>query len=140
MHSYKTITRWSKFMSKVELGNKHLCASCNTKFYDLKKAVPVCPKCNEEIIVKVKPRLGRPPLNKKPIVEPPKLKEENKNNLEDDEDLDSDLEDLVSIEDLDENLIADNNRINIEDEDEDENNLTGIADLDVNTKDEESDL
>ena len=124
-------------MSKVELGNKHLCVSCNTKFYDLQKEVPVCPKCNEEIIIKVKPRLGRPPLNKKPIVEPPKVKEES-----DDDELDSELENLVSIEDLDENLIADNDGINIEedDDDEDSNNLTGIADLDVHSKDEESDL
>ena len=121
-------------MSKVELGNKHLCASCNTKFYDLKKEVPVCPKCNEEIIIKVKPRLGRPPLNKKPIVEPPKVKEES-----DDDELDSELEDLVSIEDLDKNLIADNDGIN-SDEDDDSDNLTGIADLDDHNKNEENDL
>ena len=134
MHSYKRITKWSKFMSKVELGNKHLCVSCNTKFYDLQKEVPVCPKCNEEIVVKVKPRLGRPPLNKKPIVEAVKVKE--KDNIEDDDDLDSDLENLVSIEDLDENLIADNDGINIP-EDEDSDNLTGIADIDEHSKDEE---
>jgi DNA-directed RNA polymerase subunit RPC12/RpoP len=71
-------------MSKVELGNKHLCVSCNTKFYDLQKEVPVCPKCNEEVIIKVKPRLGRPPLNKKPIVAPPKVKDED-----DEDELDS---------------------------------------------------
>ena len=134
MHSYKRITKWSKFMSKVELGNKHLCISCNTKFYDLQKEVPVCPKCNEEVIIKVKPRLGRPPLNKKPIVEPPKVKDEN-----DEGELDSELEDLVSIEDLDKNLIADNDGIN-SDEDDDSDNLTGIADLDDHNKNEENDL
>ena len=134
MHSYKRITKWSKFMSKVELGNKHLCVSCNTKFYDLQKEVPVCPKCNEEVIIKVKPRLGRPPLNKKPLVEPPKVKDEN-----DEDELDSELEDLVSIEDLDKNLIADNDGIN-SDEDDDSDNLSGIADLDDHSKDEENDL
>ena len=128
MHSYKRITKWSKFMSKVELGNKHLCVSCNTKFYDLQKEVPVCPKCNEEVIIKVKPRLGRPPLNKKPIVEPPKVKDE-------DDELDNELEDLVSIEELDKNLIADNDGIN-SDEDDDSDNLSGIADLDSHGKDE----
>ena len=130
MHSYKTITKWSKFMSKVELGNKHLCASCNTKFYDLKKEVPVCPKCNEEIIIKVKPRLGRPPLNKKPIVEPPKVKDEN-----DEDELDSELEDLVSIEDVDENIISNNDVID-NDEDENSDNLAGIEGLEDNLKDE----
>ena len=124
-------------MSKVELGNKHLCISCNTKFYDLQKEVPVCPKCNEEVIIKVKPRLGRPPLNKKPIVEPPKVKDEN-----DEDELDNELEDLVSIEDLDKNLIADNDGINSDedDDDDDADNLSGIADLDDHSKDEESDL
>ena len=129
-------------MSKVELGNKHLCVSCNTKFYDLQKEVPVCPKCGEEIIVKVKPRLGRPPLNKKPIVTPPKVKEENKDAQEDaqedEEGIDSDLENLVSIEDLDEDLIATDDGINI-DEDEDEDNLSGIADLDDHGKNKETD-
>ena len=86
------------------------------KFYDLQKEVPVCPKCNEEIVVKVK--------DKDDIEE------------EDDDDLDSDLENLVSIEDLDENLIADNDGINIP-EDEDSDNLTGIADIDEHSKDEE---
>jgi uncharacterized protein (TIGR02300 family) len=119
-------------MSKVELGNKHLCLSCNTKFYDLQKEVPVCPKCNEEVIIKVKPRLGRPPLNKKPIIEPPKVKDE-------DDELDSELEDLVSIEDLDKNLIADNDGIN-SDENDDSDNLTGIADLDDHSKNEENNL
>ena len=120
-------------MSKVELGNKHLCASCNTKFYDLQKEVPVCPKCGAEIVIKVKPRLGRPPLNKKPIVEPPKVKNENDEN--DENELDSELEDLVSIEDLDKNLIADNDEIN-SDDDDDSDNLSGIADLDNHSKDE----
>ena len=104
------------------------------KFYDLQKEVPVCPKCNEEVIIKVKPRLGRPPLNKKPLVEPPKVKDEN-----DEDELDSELEDLVSIEDLDKNLIADNDGIN-SDEDDDSDNLTGIADLDDHSKNEGNDL
>ena len=126
-------------MAKAELGNKQLCASCDTKFYDLKKEVPVCPKCGEEIIVKVKPRLGRPPLNKKPAVPAPKVKEEIKNTaLEDEGELDEELEDLVSIEDLDEDLIAEEDGINI-DEEEDSDNLSGIPDLDVHDKDEEND-
>lgn len=30
-----------------ELGNKHECLGCNTKFYDLGKTELVCPKCGE---------------------------------------------------------------------------------------------
>jgi hypothetical protein len=31
-----------------ELGKKYNCYSCHTKFYDLGKAVPVCPKCGAD--------------------------------------------------------------------------------------------
>ncbi|MCP4247318.1 MAG: TIGR02300 family protein [bacterium] len=29
----------------ADLGTKHECTSCSTKFYDLGKAEPICPKC-----------------------------------------------------------------------------------------------
>jgi len=31
-----------------ELGHKYTCYSCHTKFYDLGKPVPVCPKCGAD--------------------------------------------------------------------------------------------
>ena len=31
-----------------DLGNKFVCYKCNTKFYDLKKPDPVCPKCGAD--------------------------------------------------------------------------------------------
>ena len=31
-----------------DLGNKHVCFKCATKFYDLKKPSPVCPKCGAD--------------------------------------------------------------------------------------------
>ena len=31
-----------------DLGVKHLCFKCGTKFYDLKKPAPVCPKCGAD--------------------------------------------------------------------------------------------
>ncbi len=31
-----------------ELGRKYTCYSCHTKFYDLGKAVPICPKCGAD--------------------------------------------------------------------------------------------
>lgn len=30
---------------EVELGSKHECPSCGTKYYDLGKAEALCPKC-----------------------------------------------------------------------------------------------
>jgi uncharacterized protein (TIGR02300 family) len=35
-------------MVKPELGTKRTCVSCATRFYDLGKATPSCPKCGTE--------------------------------------------------------------------------------------------
>lgn len=35
-------------MSTHHLGRKYSCYSCHTKFYDLGKATPVCPKCGAD--------------------------------------------------------------------------------------------
>ena len=32
----------------ADLGRKYTCYSCHTKFYDLGKAVPLCPKCGAD--------------------------------------------------------------------------------------------
>lgn len=35
-------------MPAKDLGSKHLCYKCSTKFYDLKKPDPICPKCGAD--------------------------------------------------------------------------------------------
>jgi uncharacterized protein (TIGR02300 family) len=35
-------------MPAKDLGTKHVCWKCATKFYDLKKADPSCPKCGSD--------------------------------------------------------------------------------------------
>jgi uncharacterized protein (TIGR02300 family) len=35
-------------MPAKDLGTKHVCWKCSTKFYDLKKADPACPKCGAD--------------------------------------------------------------------------------------------
>ncbi len=58
-----------------ELGRKYTCYSCHTKFYDLGKPIPLCPKCGadqrdaDEAPVYVAPRSRR-------IVEEPVEEEE----------------------------------------------------------------
>lgn len=32
----------------ADLGKKYTCYSCHTKFYDLGKPVPICPKCGAD--------------------------------------------------------------------------------------------
>jgi len=46
-------------VSKANLGNKHICAGCDARFFDLKKTPAVCPKCGE----KVKP--AKPPRSRR---------------------------------------------------------------------------
>ncbi len=35
-------------MAAKDLGNKFVCVKCSTKFYDLKKPDPICPKCGAD--------------------------------------------------------------------------------------------
>ena len=127
-------------MDKAELGNKHICSSCGTKFYDLNKEIPTCPKCGTEIIIVVKPRLGRPPLNKNivKVKKPEKEKDTQETINEDDAKLDDDMAELISIEDLDENIISEDS--DIEENEDNENNITDIANIELTDKEEDTDL
>ena len=135
-------------MDKAELGNKRICNSCGTKFYDLKKEVPICPKCGAEFIVKIKPRLGRPPLNKN-IQKVQKVEEDQipaEIDSKEEDNIETEMEDLISIDDIDENIIDEDNNIEIEsdieienDEDEPEN-IEGLTDIDIEDKEEDTNL
>ncbi len=35
-------------MAAKDLGTKHTCFKCGTKFYDMKKPTPICPKCGAD--------------------------------------------------------------------------------------------
>jgi uncharacterized protein (TIGR02300 family) len=51
-------------MPAKDLGQKHLCWKCGTKFYDLKKPAPLCPKCGSD--ARQAPARKAPPPEKKP--------------------------------------------------------------------------
>jgi uncharacterized protein (TIGR02300 family) len=79
-------------MPAKELGSKHSCFKCSTKFYDLKKPVPVCPKCGAD--QRESPVLKAPSEKRSRAAKPvepvaPEVEEE----LELDEDLDEDEDD-----------------------------------------------
>lgn len=62
-------------MPAKDLGNKHVCFKCGTKFYDLKKPEPVCPKCGADqrespALKAPEPRRGRLAAAKPVEVEP----------------------------------------------------------------------
>jgi uncharacterized protein (TIGR02300 family) len=46
-------------MPPKDLGTKHACWKCGTRFYDLKKAAPICPKCGAD--ARESPALKAPP-------------------------------------------------------------------------------
>ncbi|MFZ5443753.1 MAG: TIGR02300 family protein [Myxococcota bacterium] len=68
-------------MPAKDLGTKHVCFKCSTKFYDLKKPDPVCPKCGaDQREATAKPEGRRSRLSAVPkIIEPiePAEKEES---------------------------------------------------------------
>jgi uncharacterized protein (TIGR02300 family) len=90
-------------MPARELGTKHLCFKCGTKFYDLKKAEPICPKCGAD--QRQSPALkapasekrsrpaARPPAPPPPAAEEPETVAELDEDAEPDDDEDDDEED-----------------------------------------------
>ena len=84
-------------MPAKDLGTKFVCFKCGTKFYDLKKPDPVCPKCgtDQREVTAAKPtesRRGRFAAVPKvvepvePAAEAPASEEEELEEFDDDED------------------------------------------------------
>ena len=81
-------------MPAKDLGTKHICIKCSTKFYDLKKPDPVCPKCGadqrEAPVTRPegrRSRLSALPKIVEPIeaAEPEEVDEEEADDVEEDE-------------------------------------------------------
>ena len=86
-------------MPAKDLGNKHVCFKCSTKFYDMKKPEPVCPKCGADqrespALKAPEPRRGRLSAAKAVVpIEPaePEIAAEEASEDEDEEAEDSDF-------------------------------------------------
>lgn len=55
---------------KAKLGAKHVCFSCKTRFYDLNKSEPICPKCGSDQRKKPKEDASSP-APPQPVKRPP---------------------------------------------------------------------
>jgi len=80
-------------MPAKDLGVKHTCWKCGTKFYDLKKAEPACPKCGSD--PRAAPVAKAPPAAERRRVAkevPPEEAVEAVEEAELDEDLDEEAE------------------------------------------------
>jgi predicted nucleic acid-binding Zn-ribbon protein len=86
-------------MPAKDLGTKHVCFKCSTKFYDLKKAEPICPKCGAD--QRQSPALKPAPTEKRarPAARPPPPPAEE---AEADTEVDDDAEAEDADEDSDE--------------------------------------
>ena len=76
-----------------DLGTRHVCWKCDTKYYDLHRPSPTCPKCGSD--PKDNPALRSPPAK---LVSVPTAV--GKEEIDPDEDLDADDDDLLD-DDLD---------------------------------------
>ncbi|HTN54074.1 MAG TPA: TIGR02300 family protein [Anaeromyxobacter sp.] len=78
-------------MPAKDLGTKHVCFKCGTKFYDMRKPAPICPKCGadqrESTAVK-----GPPPAEKRARARPvePQVEEAEVADADLDDDLEAD--------------------------------------------------
>ena len=87
-------------MAKPELGEKHTCVSCATRFFDLGKDPAICPNCGTEQPAE-QPRLKRSaplPEEAKKIVKPIPTDPDDVEVASDDDDEDI-LEDADDLED-----------------------------------------
>ncbi len=77
-------------MPAKDLGTKHTCFKCGTKFYDLKKPEPICPKCGadqrQSPASKPSPAAERRRAPPKPVAPEPPEPEEAEADVEDDAD------------------------------------------------------
>jgi hypothetical protein len=94
---------------KPEWGTKHTCLECSTKFYDMKRAEVICPKCETPYVEPVKPKRAKPAKPAPKPVEPPKKKvvaDEDEIDLEIDDDDDDDDSVIEDTSDFDNNDVA----------------------------------
>ncbi len=106
-------------MAKSSIGDKQVCPDCETKFFDLGKKSPTCPKCGAVVeVVKVK---AKPKAKPVPVAVPAPVKKAPESDDDDDE-LDADL-DLV--EDIDDDLAEEED----DDDEEDKGLMEDASDL-----------
>ncbi len=89
-------------MPAKDLGTKHSCYKCGTKFYDLKKPEPICPKCGAD--QRESPATKAPATEKRQRApaRPAKAPVEEVEAEVAEEELEADAEDAVEQEDEDE--------------------------------------
>ena len=86
-------------MPAKDLGVKHLCWKCATKFYDLRKADAVCPKCGSD--PRAAPKVKAPTAAERRRKEPVEETAEPLEEADLDEELDDEADDKDEKDDKD---------------------------------------
>ena len=94
-------------MPAKDLGNKHLCFKCGTRFYDLKKAEPICPKCGADqrqspVVKAPSEKRSRPAARPAPAPEPEAAETAVETEVDEDAESDEDADDKDDKDDDDE--------------------------------------
>lgn len=97
-------------MAELNLGTKFECYNCGTRFYDLGKSEPVCPKCgaNQKDSDRGESSSAAASTRRKRKVEPPKPVE---------------VEEDVPVDDLPDDAIGEEIEADLADDDEEEEEL-----------------
>ncbi|QHI96324.1 TIGR02300 family protein [Aristophania vespae] len=94
-------------MAKAELGLKRTCVECNSRFYDLNRVPPVCPKCGATQPVN-NSRLKNRDDDLSDDKERKLTQDEHENDLDVDLDTgDDDDDDVITDDDLDDDISSD---------------------------------
>jgi hypothetical protein len=85
-------------MPAKDLGTKHVCFKCGTRFYDLKKPEPLCPKCGADqrqspAVKAPAEKRSRPARAPAPEPEAEVVETEAEDDVEPDDDADEDDDD-----------------------------------------------
>ena len=80
-----------------DLGTKYVCFKCGTKFYDLKKPVPACPKCGADQREAPSAKAGSP----RPRTAPPREVEPEETTTGDEDEAEAEDEDEAAEADED---------------------------------------
>ena len=97
-----------------DLGKKYTCYSCHTKFYDLGKPIPLCPKCGAD--QREAEDVAPAPVSRSRAARAPVVVEEPI----DDNDLASEAESPVSGDEEEEEIIPDTHEEEADEEEEEE--------------------
>ncbi len=95
-------------LPKPEWGTKRICSNCETRYYDMMKAEPECPICGTPYDPSARNRRARPVADARRTKEQPEPAaiDAGSEDLEIETELDEDIDDLDSGDDVVENVAS----------------------------------